>query len=162
MNESSNLSGDDRAVLPLPGPVRLAVQAGLARAGPRRFAADLPGSGISNASTGGSQLGAIARGSRGGGYTLRILSMFVIPETPMGVPAATMMLSPLVAKPSLRAVSHAKVLFSSSELIAGTSIEWMPQANVNRRAVSMLAAILSMEVAGRSRDARRLLDPELV
>jgi hypothetical protein len=36
----------------------------LSCAGPRRFAADLQGSGISNASTDGSRLGAIAR-SRG-------------------------------------------------------------------------------------------------
>src|SRR3981081_3821862 len=39
--------------------------AGSARAGPRRFAVGLQRSGISNASTGGSRLDAIARGSRG-------------------------------------------------------------------------------------------------
>ena len=39
--------------------------AGSARAGPRRFAVGLQGNGISNTNTGGSRLGAIARGSRG-------------------------------------------------------------------------------------------------
>jgi hypothetical protein len=91
-----------------------------------------------------------------------IRSTLVEPGVPIGTPAVITILSPDWANPWVTAVSLA--LFTTAEKRSSLAIctAWTPQAMAIRRAVRSLEVTQSIGTLGRSRDARSVVEPEVV
>ena len=88
--------------------------------------------------------------------------MFVVPETPNGMPAMMTSESPALTNPSPSAVRHALSTISSTRSMSSLSTECTPHTRASRRAVLVCGVRLRIGALGRSRAARKLLDPDFV
>src|SRR3954471_8080210 len=89
-------------------------------------------------------------------------SRLVAPGVPNGVPALIRIVSPDRANPSLTAQWDAFSTISLTVVTSGVCTECTPHTNARLRAVVRLGVMLRMGGAGRSRAARRLVEPEVV
>ena len=88
--------------------------------------------------------------------------MLVPPGVPKGTPAVIITWLPSIEISSLLAMDVALSTISRKLLASSVSTQWTPQTIAMRRAVSRLGVKTKMGTSGRSLDARRAVEPELV
>src|SRR5260370_18268188 len=94
-------------------------------------------------------------------YTVAMRSRLVAPGVPNGIPALIRMVSPGFANSSATAHRHACSTISATVETSGVCTECTPHTSASERAVPRLGVMLRIGGTGRSRAARRLVDPEL-
>ena len=86
----------------------------------------------------------------------------VAPGVPKGTPAVTITRSPRLAKPAFKAWLLAIEVMSSKFVASGECTQYTPQTQHSRRAVDRSGVMLTIGTGGRSREARIVVDPDVV
>ena len=94
--------------------------------------------------------------------TLSILNTLVDPGFPIGTPAVITIWSPGSANPCDFETSNARLTTAENRSSSAICTEWTPQAIANLLAVAMLDVTHNIGTEGRSRAARRVVEPEVV